>query len=171
MVEGGGVRAPCTTSESASGKGLDAVWSSLTWKSVDTLSWLLWSVCHDLSWWSKFSQAAIVNMSFEKWVGMGTRTFSYCISMYFLFPDMKNVRNYLVKRYKFSELYILIFLSVSMSSSRKSGDCKWVSLKTWSANISDFFILNNVEKNVINLSKKKIFFQDVSRSSASQNLS
>ena len=58
-----------------------------------------------------------------------------------------------------------------MSSSAKSGDCKWVSLKTGLANIRDFFILNKVEKNVINLSEFFVFFQDVSRSSASPNLS
>ena len=78
----------------------------------------------------------------------------------FLFTGMKNVENYLVNRYKFGKLYILIFfLLVSMSSSTKSGDCKWVSLKTGSANIRDFFILNKVEKNVINLSEFFFFFK------------
>ena len=44
-------------------KGLDGVWSGLTSKSVDTVSWLLFiPVDYDLSWWSKLSKAAIVNM-------------------------------------------------------------------------------------------------------------
>ena len=69
----------------------------------------------------------------------------------FLFPCLENIENYVANRYKLDKLYILIFYWVSMSFSTKSGDCKWVSLKTGSAKIRDFFILNKVEKNVINV--------------------
>ena len=63
-------------------KCLYDVWSGLTWKSVDTVSRLLFiPVGDDLSWWSKLSKAVIMNMSLEKWLGLVTRTFSHRISV------------------------------------------------------------------------------------------